>query len=369
MIIFHEGLPRSGKSYEAALKQIIPSLQKGRKVFAYIDGLNHEKFAEVSGISLERVVELLHQLQKEQIADVYNHVENDSLVLLDELQDFFPAGKSGLSTDMTEFVTQHGHRGIDIICMGQDHRDCHMLWKRRIDTLITFVKRDAVGRANEYTWTTFKQQSGKFKQLRSGKGTYDSKYFGLYKSHLDGVTSIDDHKDDRINIFKSSVFTFYIPLFAVVLCVSVYYLYGFLTGRSSPVKFAPVVESHQVVSPETKQPAKEITPSQPVPPAKPVPPTDIDYLEKYLTDYRPRLVALVESKPKNKMFAQIEFIDGSNRVFERLNIPQIVAFGYVVERKPYGLLLKRGDKRFPVTAFPVDMSKGVTRHPEEVVSR
>jgi len=90
MIIVHEGLPGSGKSYEAAVNQIIPALLKGRKVFAYIEGLNHQKFAEVTSLSLERVNELLVPLTKEQVPTIYAHVQNDSLVIIDELQDFFP---------------------------------------------------------------------------------------------------------------------------------------------------------------------------------------------------------------------------------------------------------------------------------------
>lgn len=43
MIIFHEGLPGSGKSYEALVKHIIPSLEKGRKVYARLNGFNYEK--------------------------------------------------------------------------------------------------------------------------------------------------------------------------------------------------------------------------------------------------------------------------------------------------------------------------------------
>jgi len=332
-------------------------------VYAYIEGLNHEKFAEVTGFPLPVIKNLLRQLTKEQVKDVQVHVANDSLVILDELQDFFPAGKATLDAGITEFVTQHRHRGIDIVCMGQDSRDCHMLWKRRIDTLIRFVKRDAVGQPDAYTWTTYKQQTGKFVQLRSGKGTYDKKYFGLYASHTEGVESIDAHKDDRTNVFKSAAFTFYIPLFLVAFCFAIYYLYGFLSGRNSPVKVAPapVAEIRQS-SPAKNQPTKEPAP-QPEPKPKSGPPMDADYLEKYLTDYRPRLVALVESPKKNKMVAQIEFIDTSNKVFESLNIPQIVAFGYIVERKPYGLLLRKGDKRYPVTAFPIERSEGVTRHP------
>ncbi len=361
MIIFHEGLPGSGKSYEAAINQIIPALQKGRMVYAYIEGLNHEKFSEVAGLPLSVIQHLLRQLTKEQVKNVQVHVANDSLVVIDELQDFFPSGKTTFDAGVTEFVTQHRHRGIDIICMGQDSRDCHMLWKRRIDTLIRFVKRDAIGMPNSYTWTTYKQQAGKFVQLRSGKGTYDKKNFGLYASHSEGVGSIDAHKDDRTNVFKSAAFTVYIPVFLIGLCFGLYYLYGFMTGRSSPVKVSatPTVQVRQSI------PVEHESALQSASQAKPSPPSDTDYLEKYLTDYRPRLIALVENKLKNKMMAQIEFLDSSNKVFERLNIPQIVAFGYVVERKPYGLLLKRGDKRYPVTAFPVARSEGVTRHPSE----
>jgi zona occludens toxin len=365
MIIFHEGLPGSGKSYEAAINQIIPSLLKGRSVYAYIEGLNHEKFAEVTGLPLPVINKLLHQLTKEQVSTVQVHVSNDSLVLLDELQDFFPAGKSTLDPGITEFVTQHRHRGIDIVCMGQDHRDCHMLWKRRIDTLITFVKRDAVGMPDSYTWTTHKQQAGKFVKLRSGKGEYDKKYFGLYASHVSGVASIDAHKDDRTNVLKSSLFTTWLPLFCIALAFAIYYLYGFFHNPPSK-KAEPVpVATRPAAAPVPKTDPKPPNPAPPKPPEPKGQPQVNDYLEKYLNDYRPRLVGLIESKGKNRMVARIEFIDTSGRVYERLNIPQVVAFGYVVERKPYGLLLKRGDKAYPVTAFPVDIDKGVTRHPDE----
>ena len=359
MLIFHEGLPGSGKSYEAAINQIIVALLAGRLVYAYIEGLNHAKFAEVTGLSLDEVTKLLHQLTKEQVKDVQNHVPNDALVIIDELQDFFPAGKQTLDPGITEFVTQHRHRGIDIVAMGQDHRDCHMLWKRRIDTLICFVKRDAVGMPNSYTWTTFKQQGGKFKQLRSGKGTYDPKYFGLYASHAEGVSSIDAHKDDRANVLKSSFFTFWLPIFLVVFIFAIYYLWGVF---HPDVKKKPDNKTETQSIEQSKPKPTTATPAVPAKPVEPehkLPPSDTDYLEKYLTDYRPRLVGLVESKKLNRMVAWVEFTDDSHRVFERLNIPQIVAFGYIVERKPYGLLLRRGEKRYPVTAWPLDIKSNV----------
>lgn len=53
MLIFHEGLPGSGKSYEALVSHIIPRLKDGRTVDAYIEGLNFEKIAELAEITLE----------------------------------------------------------------------------------------------------------------------------------------------------------------------------------------------------------------------------------------------------------------------------------------------------------------------------
>lgn len=367
MIIFHEGLPGSGKSYEAALNQIIPALMKGRQVYAYIEGINHQKFAEITGLSLPEVEKLLHPLTKEQVPNVQIHVANDALVLLDELQDFFPASKASLDPGITEFVTQHRHRGIDIVCMGQDHRDCHMLWKRRIDTLIRFVKRDAIGMPGAYTWTTHKQQGGKFVQLRSGKGTYDSRYFGLYASHSDGVQSIDAHQDDRTNIFKSKAFTFWIPAFLTVFAFALYYLYGFFHSEPKELKQVPSAITAPPVEKNMQTPAPQALPkTEPLKeePKKVTPQVD-KYLDKYLADYRPRLVGLIEDKKKDRLVAWVEFIDISGRVYERLNIPQIVALGYVVKREPYGLLLRRGDKSYPVTAFPVERDKGVTRRLDE----
>jgi zona occludens toxin len=54
-ILFYEGLPGAGKSYEAMATQIIPFLQKGREVVAYIEGLDHERIAVAADMPVERV--------------------------------------------------------------------------------------------------------------------------------------------------------------------------------------------------------------------------------------------------------------------------------------------------------------------------
>lgn len=358
MIIFHEGLPGSGKSYEAALNQIIPALKKGRKVFAYIEGLNHQKFSEVSGIELDKVKSLLVQLEKDQVFTVYEHVENDSLVILDELQDFWPSVRSKLDEKITEFVTQHRHRGIDIVCMGQDHRDCHLLWKRRIDTLLRFVKRDAIGRKNDYTWTSHKQNAGKFEQLRSGKGSYDPANFGLYASHSDGVESIDAHEDDRTNILKSAAFTTWLPLFGLVLLYAIYYIWGFFHKTPEKLKTPVVVSSnHRVIRADDfqKQKPKEQTIKPPV--VKKNENEYFGYVDRFFEKYRPRLGSYVVFK-SGEFMAYIDFYEG-DRVQYRLNLQQLYDFGYKAELKSFGILFTKGSLIYPVISWPLDNQRNV----------
>jgi zona occludens toxin len=371
MIIFHEGLPGSGKSYEAAINQIIPALKKGRTIYAYIEGLNHSKFSEVTGIPLDTITRLLHQLAKEQVKDIYTHVQNDSLVIIDELQDHFPVGRTQLDAGITEFVTQHRHRGIDIVCMGQDHRDCHNLWKRRIDTLITFTKRDALGFKGSYTWKTFKQTNCKFIELRKGKGTYDSKYFGLYASHSDNVTSIDAHTDDRSNVFKSKTFTFWLPLFIVGFIYAMYYLWGFFHSPIVEIKQPPksqVIQQPQqpVLSPlPTSQPLSSVpiqhpADTQQVQPAKPLFQAKElnNFVERYFEENRPRLSGFMVSSKTKKLYARVDFYK-DDRVIESFNIEQLKDFGYTVEQKSYGLLVTKKDKSYPVTMWPLDIQRNV----------
>ncbi|AEF99488.1 zonular occludens toxin family protein [Methylomonas methanica] len=389
MIIFHEGLPRSGKSYEAVVKQIIPALLKGRQVFAYIEGLDFQKFADVTGLALDRVqgkkslvkvdpseysllsqddknsvikgadawyrpvfTGLLHQINLEQVKSISKHVANDSLVVIDEVQDHWPVSTKPLDKDITTFVTQHGHRGLDIIIMGQDNRDCHALWKRRIDQLFVFVKQDVVGRPENYTWTSYKQNKGKFVKLNSGQGKYDQQYFGLYKSHTDGTLNKATKLDERTNVFKGAMFRYGLPAFAVALVFAVSFIYSFFTGGNSIVK----------------QPAKPLPTKQNAPNVPAKPPVKVEqvqqsqgdfspvsFVENTLSTSRPRLAAIIESRRADGSkvtTALIQFIDGQNGIKEQLTLDELRGLGWRFIRTSYGIKLFKGDQEVVVTAWP-----------------
>jgi len=355
MIIFHEGLPRSGKSYEAMVKHVLEALKNGRKVFAYVEGINHEKIAQVIDMPLAYVKKMLVYISKEQVPEIYDHVENDSLVIIDELQNFFPSGRQKLTDEMTSFVTEHGHRGLDILAMGQDLRDCHNLWKRRVQRKVSFTKLSAVGMEGRFKWVLYEAITGeKFKEISSGTGKYDPKYFGIYKSHAEGTDNTGNYKDDRANIFKTPFFKFVLPGAVLAAIFAVNFLVGFFNPDPEPVVESEPVQTRPNPAPSQKQVVQ--VPAEPSQPAKPKEPEPIDYLDKIASETRFRLAGLIHSE--GKLFGRVEALDSSLRLKERFTIADIEALGWKVEHYEYGLLISKTDKdrtvKHVVRPWPID---------------
>ncbi|NQX97359.1 MAG: Zonular occludens toxin, partial [Flavobacteriales bacterium] len=257
-----EGLPRSGKSYETASQYILKSLKEGRPIDAYIEGLNFEQFAELAELPIEKVKELLVQITREQVPEIYKHTRKNALVVIDELQNFFQAGRQPMSDEMTKFLTEHGHEGQDIIGMGQDLNDVHKLWRNRCQRKFVFEKQDAIGRDGHYKWTAYRairaKNGLKFEKINSGTRKYEEKYFGLYASHSEGVSNFDTFKDDRTNIFKTAGVTFYLPLFLCVFAYAGYHIYGVFSGGG--ITNAPSVSIEQQIDQDIARQQQKIAP-------------------------------------------------------------------------------------------------------------
>lgn len=367
-IWFHEGLPRSGKSYEAMVKHALPAIQNGRVVVSNIKGINCEKIAEVLDIPVQEVELLVVVIPWEKTLECWRYIKNDCLLLLDEVQDFWPATRDRLGPEITELITQHGQRGLDIILMGQSQKDCHALWRRRIDKLVYFVQKDAVGKPTEYAWTLSKQTApDKYSKINSGGGKYDKKFFGVYSSHVQGTENKDAYADERANIWKTPALRFGIPAAAVVAVVAVWYLVHFMTTPSAMIKTANAAtlpaSSEGVLTPvPAVAPAvADLTPSAlPAGLEAYVPPPD--FLEALIKDYRPRLSGYVQSVDKLKGSIEFYKSDEQHRR-EVMSFDSIRELGWNIEVREFGVLLIKGDKQHPVTAWPFDV---VGRVPERV---
>lgn len=359
-IWFHEGLPRSGKSYEAMVKHALEALKKGRKVITNIKGVNFEKIAELLGKTAAEVEALFIIVPWEDTPNIWKYLVPDAIVLLDEVQDFWPSTREKLGKEITEFITQHGHHGLDIVLMGQAHKDVHNIWRRRIDKLIYFVQKDAVGKPTEYYWTLYKQtQPDKFAKISSGSGKYDEKYFGIYKSHEDHTTNKEAYEDDRANIWNTPALKYGIPVAAVVGIGAVWFVIHFFTtpnaiaggqqvdtARTAPAPVQPAVYSPPPGAASAVPASADFVGLETyTPPA--------DFVQELFNKYRPRLSGLIYSG--KKMFGKIDFYkDDDAHRRESMTFAALEDMGYSVEVREYGVEVSKGPKFFQVTAWPFD---------------
>ncbi len=365
MITFHEGLPRSGKSYESLVYHIIPQLKTGRQVFAYVEGLNHEKIASLCGLTIDKCKELLHQITRDDVYQIYSVVENDSFVVIDELQNFWPSGRQRLDPEITQFVTEHGHRGLDILCMGQSLADCHNLWKRRVEVKMTFLKRSMIGKGDTYKWTAYQGEPNQrgdvqYHKMNSGVKKYEPKYFGSYKSHTDGTSNTGNYENARISVFNNATFKYILPVFAGVLFYAVYFLYGFFTDEPVVVDVVkPVVERSLEVQHSLSRPDERkftyIKKYDVNPNTDAEHETDFkDYFDTVFTRFHVRLTGVL-AYSNGYFLAYLEANDDSYKLKERFTSQDLESIGWDVKLMSFGLVVGKGASSYLVRYQPLDL--------------
>lgn len=394
MIIFHEGMPRSGKSYACTKDHIVPALKKGRVIFARLDGINYGQFADLAEITEERCRQLLIEITEEQMPKIWElAIPKDALIVLDELQNHWPQNRAPLPPPMMKWIAEHGHHGWDIVCMGQLLKDCHRNWINRTNRKVQFVKKDMLGKPNEYKWITFtgrpdKNGQVKFDEVAKGDGEYEERYFGCYASHSAGTANADTYEDDRANIWKSTTFRRTLPLVAVVgLLALAYIVYLFKGGlveettanaakaektATKPIS-QPVTVSETVTTSGPNQPEKTVLVSHSTTPAAmptPVPAPAVvtvsdggqfempDIVTELSKDNRIRLSAYIRSAQRTRIV--IEWRDTAMRVIDRLDSADLETLGWHVLADPAGrmVILARPGQRYVATAWPIDDPAG-----------
>lgn len=360
MLIFHEGLPGSGKSYEAVVRWLVPAVQKGRRVCAFINGINHDRISEVTGVDVDTVRELVTQLTEDQLKTIWDHVPDNALVLLDEMQDYWPSERQKPSKDLSQFVTQHRHRGLDIIGMGQALKDVHPLWRRRVDRKIQFETRDVIGKPQEYTWRAFKLRDPareRWELVQTGKGTYEEKFFGMYKSTVSEDVQTERLADDRIVVWNRKSLRYGLPSLGLLLMVGGFYLWSFFTGKVGIASHKPVAAS--VVPAPVVDDVKLVKVSAaPVPVAASVPqrPVALDAFHAAVLSGRPRLAGVM--RLGNKVEGIIEVYDGEQHLLERWQLSHATYMGWAVTVHPWGVVALKGDVVLNLTTWPIDTYKG-----------
>ncbi|HGF7227516.1 TPA: zonular occludens toxin domain-containing protein [Vibrio cholerae] len=361
MIIFHEGLPRSGKSYEAVVKHIIPALASGRKVFARINGLNYEKLAELAGITVERCRELLIHIEESQVLDVYRHIDQDSLLVLDELQNFFPNQRKPLDPKMMRFIAEHGHYGLDILILGQSFNDIHSVWRRRTERKVMFLKLSAVGKDNSYNWTAYQaipqnDRDPKWNKAANGIEKYDSKFFGSYASHVPSVDNKGAYADGRFNIFNRKSLRYGLPALLLFGCYGIYYISNFFSDESPITKPKPTSPSSSSAPAPASQaaPVSGAAPSLP-PSAPPVPAVPKSVSEDWIyQSFQKHDVALTYLQRVDNRILDllVEVRDDDLTTLESWTMEDFIRQGWSLKYHTFGVELKKAGYKILVREKP-----------------
>lgn len=376
-IEYHEGLPGAGKSYEAVVFHIIPALKARRSVVTNIRGMNYEKLAELTGEPLAMIQLLLINVEPAEqdseagevqrcINQMCDKTPDNALIVWDEIQDYFPSGTAKLPLNQQKFWTEHRHRGLDIIIMGQDRTDVHKIIRNRIRTVIYFLKLEAIGRAGHYKWEIYqKQRFGKFVKTGSGTREYDEKYFGTYMSHRREGTRATVYTTTRTNMLANTKsLSLGVPAAFVVAGFAVYYLWGFF--HPAAVKSSAAVVSAQR-SEAPPVPAQLVNPPPPTvqDAARQVAdqgkgddqkPPPVDYFDRMAQQLQIRASAIVDSKkPGKELLGYVELLDSSYHQKELFTVQELRALGWMVERTGYGLRLEKQGVSYVARAWPVDL--------------
>lgn len=362
-ILAYEGLPGAGKSYEAMVTQIIPMLQKGRHVVCYIEGLNFERIAEASALDIEHVRQYLHPLTREDMqprtvtvgrkeveidgAWIEKTIDN-AFHVFDEAQNWWPV-KHKATKELTQFVTEHRHRGIDVLLMGQSLKDIFTLWRRRVDQKFIFLKLTALGTGKRYRVGIYKGSGNdEFIKLSDKICKYDEKYFGTYSSHVSADTNTETYTDKRISFLNGTFVKFGIPLIVVMLGFGCWKTWAF---------FHPALPAATAAASLPLGARVSATPLESVPGAPPAKVVDLrSPQEKYFADldskYRVRLAGIIEKG--DRVDGVVEWLDQGARVAERLSLSQLRDMGVGVVRTRNVLKLSLDTWTVIATMWPIE---------------
>ncbi len=369
MIVFHEGLPGSGKSYEACVMQIVPALIAGRDVLTNINGINHEKFASLTGIPIaiikKQLICISHsecddeekrlELVKE---DILKKTKKDSLIVIDEIQDIHPTKRQALSAEWSKYIASHRHEGLDIVLMGQDRRDVHPIWRRRIQRLLTFNKLQAVGSEDSYRWVCLEACAPeKFKEVNSGVRRYDKKYFGLYLSHTKGTKNKSVYKDNRANVFKNKTLQSVVIGFFVVGYWGITKTLAFFQPK---VKEIAAIEEQALTNtvntplPVAANPSSSNAAQSGSSSSESVLNPSIDIFDQEARKGRLRLAALLYTN--EKLYFQIEIMDGYNRLLAVYDYASLVDLGWKIENRDSGVHLTKENQTYVARPWQLENS-------------
>jgi zona occludens toxin len=275
-----EGIPGSGKSYEAVAYHVLPALEAGRKVITNLP-LVVEMFAAINP-DYRKLLELRKRAQpirgtwdasrmdengNGNAFDLFEdgHVEvpgsaakpftgvwdyftvwkhpetgHGPLFVIDEAH--VPLPRVSADSQVREWFALHRHFNVDVLLMSQRFRKIHPDISELTAILVRCRKADILGRKDSYIRKVHSGYPGAV--ISTEERPYKEQYFPLYKSHTQG-NSVAEASASDVKPFsvKFKRFTYAWWVVTVVAIAYVFWPSGDDKAKPKPARRPPVVSS------------------------------------------------------------------------------------------------------------------------------
>lgn len=387
MLIFNDGPPRAGKSYDTMKNHVLPALRAGRPVYARLDGMEHAAVAAYLGLPELRVRELLHHVEADDVVSMFRcrregdkylipEQLRDSLVVIDEVHEFYPAGMKPLEKEQEQFFARHGQFGMDIITASQTFDRLHSEIRARVERRVLFRKLShfaalkwlGIGGKDKYSMRfSVNNGSGKFKEIGSETRKYEPAIFPLYAGYQPGTTNTAVY-EGGVKEAGGAGLKFYVPLALVAAVVGLWFVIRFFDADKSALVAKAKERTGAVVYQPDNGPvgASHGTPAIALPKVeKEFKAPGVAYVMGMLKDHRPR--AIGKYSLNSRRGGWVELVSAQGHAAERLSVEQLEALGFVVVDEIFGYTLTAEGSTVIATEWPQDRWGKVSNATQESV--
>lgn len=247
MIYGISGKTGGGKSYEAVVNHVIPTVtQQKRKVVTNLP-LNVDHFCAVYGHYCRDLIEVVegqfhnfggerpfskvaHYLQYE---DWKNDNNQGVCFVIDECH--LPLGKGKTNHEVKEFYSMSRHYGFDITLLTQNFRKVDVDIRDLVDVHYRCIKKSFMGQMDKYILKVHDRASNSTQSvINTEEREYQQKYFKFYQSHTKSAKPVIESAANDVQLWYNNwYFKGMIPMFLL----AGYLVYsGFVNSKPEPVK-------------------------------------------------------------------------------------------------------------------------------------
>jgi len=381
MLVFNEGVPRAGKSYDAVKSHILPALKKRRRVFARLNGLDVEAIAKYLQMPVQEVGDLLELIDTKDVLQRFTCYQDesgkwcipdefkDSLIVIDEVHEFYVNQRQPLHESVENFWALLGQNGGDAVIMTQWINRVHQAIRARIERKNTFQKLTAVGMKNKYRVTYYHATSpGKFEQVGGKTEKYDKAIYPLYHGYAPGSENTEVYDEGGTNVWLAMAPRAIAAVIAAAIGAWAF-LGFFFGGKGDDADAAPqaaaMQDAVQVFDVDGNYLRTEGVAAQAVlPTAPPDPYQELTPEQRYVAELseqgRARLAARAEFA--GRVRGWVEWVDDSGNTVESLEVDALQELGYAVTWGSYGVRLQAGDHTIIATPWPRVINVRDTEH-------